>query len=151
MRDRDLVLEHKSRHRPYVHNVFVSSGAVHSFVLYSLLSSCFKMASEKAKWSDYPHSYISGTQGVNTTPCCVVNTPALHGSREPSADTAPKIEPHYKQSLSIAPAFVPWFFRFDLLLRPTIKTLLTYSHENGYAAPFSSHATRKRGKRINIP
>ena len=109
------------------------------------------MASEKAKWSDYPHSYISGTQGVNTTPCGVVNTPALHGSREPSADTAPKIEPHYKQSLSIAPAFVPWFFRFDLLLRPTIKTLLTNSHENGYAAPFSSHATRKREKRISIP
>lgn len=67
------------------------------------------MPSEKAKWSDYLHSYISGTQGVNKTPCCVVNTPALHGSREPSADTAPKIEPHDKQSLSIAPAFVPWF------------------------------------------
>ena len=86
-----------------MHNVFVSPGAVHSFVLYSLLSSCFKMASEKAKWSDYPHSYISGTQGVNTTPCCVVNTPALHGSREPSADTAPKIELTISNLLALLP------------------------------------------------
>ena len=69
-----------------MYSVFASSGAVHSFVLYSLLSSCFKMASEKAKWSDHLHSYISGTQCVNTTPFCVV-TPALHGSREPSADS----------------------------------------------------------------
>ena len=30
----------------------------------SLLSSHFKMASEKAKWSNYVHSHISGTQGV---------------------------------------------------------------------------------------
>ena len=32
--------------------------------MYSLLSSHFKMVSKKAKWSNYVHSHISGTQGV---------------------------------------------------------------------------------------
>ena len=27
-------------------------------------------ASDRAKWSNYVHSYISDTQGVNTTPFC---------------------------------------------------------------------------------
>ena len=30
----------------------------------------FKMASDRAKWSNYEHSLISGTQTVNTTPFC---------------------------------------------------------------------------------
>ena len=37
--------------------------------LYSL-SSNFKMASDTVKWSNYVYSYMSGTQGVNTTPFC---------------------------------------------------------------------------------
>ena len=32
--------------------------------MYSLLSSHFKMVSKKAKWGNYVHSHISGTQGV---------------------------------------------------------------------------------------
>ena len=28
------------------------------------------MASDRAKWSNYVHSHISGTQSVNTTPFC---------------------------------------------------------------------------------
>ena len=36
--------------------------------LYSLLSSCFKMTSGRAKWSNYELSHISGTQGVNAAP-----------------------------------------------------------------------------------
>ena len=35
--------------------------------LYSLLGSCYKMASDRAKWRDHVHSYIEGRQGVNTT------------------------------------------------------------------------------------
>ena len=31
---------------------------------------CFKMASDRMKWSTYVDSPISGTQGVNTTPFC---------------------------------------------------------------------------------
>ena len=48
-----------------------------SAALYSLLSSCFKMASDRAKCSDYLHSHISGT--VNATPFCAsfVGTQAL--------------------------------------------------------------------------
>ena len=46
-----------------------------------------------------------------------------------------------------ASAMVPWRLRYLMLLR--IKRLLTYSHQNGYASPFSSHATRKREKRIS--
>ena len=38
--------------------------------LYSLLSSCFKMASDKAKWSNYIQSHIWGTKSVNTKPFC---------------------------------------------------------------------------------
>ena len=38
--------------------------------LYSLLSSCFKMTSDRAKWSNYVYSYISSTQGMNITRSC---------------------------------------------------------------------------------
>ena len=43
---------------PCVHTIFVNSGQ--STALYSVLSSCLKMA----------HRHISGTQSVNTTPFC---------------------------------------------------------------------------------
>ena len=51
-----------------VHTIFESCGQ--STALFSLLSSCFKMESDRAKWSNYVHSHISGTQSVNTTPLC---------------------------------------------------------------------------------
>ena len=51
-----------------VYTIFVSSGQ--TTALFYLLSSCFKMASDRAKWSNYVHSHISGTQSVNTTPFC---------------------------------------------------------------------------------
>ena len=38
--------------------------------LYWLLSSCFKMTSDREKWSNYVHSYMSITQGVNTQRFC---------------------------------------------------------------------------------
>ena len=46
------------------------SGAVQSTALYSLLSCCFKMESDRAKWSNHVHSYISRVlaQGKNTPP-----------------------------------------------------------------------------------
>ena len=53
---------------PFVHTIFVSSGQ--STALFLLLSSCFKMASNRGKWSHYVHSHIWGTQTVNTTPFC---------------------------------------------------------------------------------
>ena len=55
---------------PCVHAIFVSS--VQSTALFLLLSSYFKVASDRAKWSNYVHSHISGTQSVNTTPFCAV-------------------------------------------------------------------------------
>ena len=33
------------------------------------------MASDRAKWSNYVHGYISGTQGVDTTPFCAGTQP----------------------------------------------------------------------------
>ena len=39
-----------------------------STALYSLLRPCFKMASDRAKWSNYVGSCLSSTQGVNTKP-----------------------------------------------------------------------------------
>ena len=47
------------------------------------------MASDRAKWSNYVHSYISGTQGVNTTPFCA-GTQALSPGHQ--VWTAPHIE-----------------------------------------------------------
>ena len=47
-----------------------------STVLYSLLSSCFKMAYDGEKWSNYVHNHIQDTQGVKTTPFCA-GTPVL--------------------------------------------------------------------------
>ena len=64
-----------------VHTLFVSSA------LHSLLSSCFKMASDREKWSNYEHSCISGAQGVNATPVCV-GTQALVSEHQ--VCTAPK-------------------------------------------------------------
>ena len=51
---------------PCVHTIFVSS--LQSIPLFSLLSSYFKVASDRVKWSNYVHSHISATQSVNTTP-----------------------------------------------------------------------------------
>ena len=53
---------------PGVHTIFVRSGQ--STALFSVLSSCFRMASDRAKWSNDVHSHISGTQSVTTTPFC---------------------------------------------------------------------------------
>ena len=58
------------------HRLMLVLGYVlHCFVL--LLWSCFKMASDRTKWSTYVDSHISGTQGVNTTPFCAAGTQAL--------------------------------------------------------------------------
>ena len=57
-----------------MHTIFVSSWQ--STALFSLLSACFKMESDRAKYSNYVHSHISGTQRVNTAPFCA-DTQAL--------------------------------------------------------------------------
>ena len=59
---------------PYAHTVFVRSGQ--STAMFSLLSACFKMASDRATWGNYVHSHVLGTQSVNTTPLCA-STQAL--------------------------------------------------------------------------
>ena len=57
----------KQSQGPCVHNVF---GLWQSTALYSLLSSCFKMESDRVKWSNYVYSYVYRVlaEGVNTTP-----------------------------------------------------------------------------------
>ena len=37
------------------------------------------MASDRAKWSNYVHGYISGTQGVNPTAFCASTQPQVRG------------------------------------------------------------------------
>ena len=51
-----------------MHTIFVRSGQFTA--LFSVLSSCFRMASDRAKWSNDVHSHISGTQSVTTIPFC---------------------------------------------------------------------------------
>ena len=58
----------QSEHRVPVYTPSLVLGQ--STALYPLLGSCFKMTSGVAIWSNYVHSRISGTQGVNTTPFC---------------------------------------------------------------------------------
>ena len=53
---------------PCLHTIFVSSGQ--STALLLLLSSCFNMESDGAKWSNYVHSHISGTLSGSTAPFC---------------------------------------------------------------------------------
>ena len=48
-------------------NVFVSSVAIHGLEIIAKLI-FYKMASNRKKWSNYVHSCISGTYGVNRTP-----------------------------------------------------------------------------------
>ena len=62
-----------------VHTTFVSSGQ--STALFSLLNSCFKMAPDRAKW----------TQSVNTTPFCAC-TLALVPEHQVYMWTAPEIQ-----------------------------------------------------------
>ena len=62
-----FVLVHNSEHQVPVYIPF-SSVLRHSTALCSLLSSCFKMASDRATRSNYVqtvHSHLSGTRGVN--------------------------------------------------------------------------------------
>ena len=57
-----------------------------STALFSELSSCLKTAAVRAKWSNYVHSHISGTQSVNTAPF-FAGTQALVPERQ--VQTAP--------------------------------------------------------------
>lgn len=70
-----LEIGHKRGHRIRVQIVFVQSSEA-AISLCSVLSSCFKMMSDSAKWSNYEHRNISGTEGVNTPLFCA-STQAL--------------------------------------------------------------------------
>ena len=54
----------------FAHRFFTPLVPRQSNSLHPLLSSFFKVAPERAKLSSYIHSYISGTQAVNTTLFC---------------------------------------------------------------------------------
>ena len=60
------LLGHKSEHgvRPCVHDIFSSSGGGGSPALCAMLSSCFKMASDRAKWSNNVHIQLHTRAGL---------------------------------------------------------------------------------------
>ena len=80
----DLVLGHKSGPVSLCATIFVSSGQ--STALFSLLSSCFKTESDRAKWNDYVHSqsHIGHSKCERNTILC--RYPGT-GSRAPSVDS----------------------------------------------------------------
>ena len=88
-----------------MHTIFVRSGQ--STALFSVLSSCFKMASDRAKWSNDVHSHIWGTQSVSTQSRigyskCEHNTILFRypgtGSRAPSVHGQPfRLRAHSKR------------------------------------------------------
>ena len=84
-REQDLDLVLGRGHRVPVRTQFLFR---QSTALFSLLGSCFKMASDWAKWSSYVHSLISDTQSVNTAPFCA-GTQALVPEHQvlPSVDS----------------------------------------------------------------
>ena len=55
---------------PCVHTDLLHVVPWQSTALYSLVCLSFKIATGRVKVSDYVHSYISGTHGVNTKPFC---------------------------------------------------------------------------------
>ena len=60
-----------------MHTVFVTFKAIHRFVLAA------KLTSQKWRPSgiNYVHSYISGTQSVNTTPFCTCTQTLVPGHK----------------------------------------------------------------------
>ena len=103
---------------PCVHTTFVSFRQFTA--LFSLLNSCFKMASDRTKWSNYVHSHMSGIQSVSTTPFCAC-TLALVPEHQVYMWTAPEIQVKGNQrffsssrlrfsflSLRLAPSFSRW-------------------------------------------
>ena len=91
----------------YAHN-FCKFLAVHCFVL-AAISLCFKVASDRAKWNNYVHSHISGTQSVNTTPFCA-STQALVYDHQ--VWTAPKTAAHRAMGSTLVEAHTVTFPRF---------------------------------------
>ena len=71
---------HLSGHRVRVCTQFLLDPGQFT-ALYSLLRSCFRMASDRAKWSRYVRSHISGTQGVNATPFCAGTQTLVRGTK----------------------------------------------------------------------
>ena len=69
----------------FAHRFFTPLILGQSNSLHPLLSSFFEVGPERAKWSSYVHSYISGTQAVNTTPFCT-------GTQAPSSCGQPVSE-----------------------------------------------------------
>ena len=55
--------------------------------LFSELSSCLKTAAVRAKWSNYVHSHILGTQREHSIILCRYPGTGSSGSRAPSADS----------------------------------------------------------------
>ena len=82
--------------------------AVHCFVL-AAISLCFKVASDRAKWNNYVHSHILGTQSVNMTPFCA-STQAL--VPEHRVWTAPKTTTHRAMGSTLVEAHTVTFPRF---------------------------------------
>ena len=90
--------------------------------LYSLLSSCFKMTSDRAKWSNYVYSYISSTQGVNITRSC--RYPGT-GYPESSVDSPEELG----DNASICFIFVLSPLQYEIIKRfsVSIQSALNYS------------------------
>ena len=78
--------ESLSTHRFFTPLVLGQSNSLHS-----LLSSFFKVAPQRTKWSSYVHSYISGTQAVNTTLFCT-GTQAMVPRHQVHVDSQPVSE-----------------------------------------------------------
>ena len=62
MRSRPCTQRQKLAVSSCMHTILLVLGQ--SNALYLLLNSCFKMAPDRAKWSNHVHSDISGTQVV---------------------------------------------------------------------------------------
>lgn len=97
-----------------------------SSALYSLLTSCIKMASDKAKCSIYVQSHIYGSQGVNATPFEPLARHWFPGTKRNSPNFSHLVWNPANLRLSSGPNISSRWFHWNAFIRILANCLLNH-------------------------
>lgn len=97
-----------------------------SSALYSLLRSCIKMASDKAKCSTYVQSHINGSQGVNATPFEPLARHWFPGTKRKSPNFSHLVWNPANLRLSSGPNISSRWFHWNAFIRILANCLLNH-------------------------
>lgn len=97
-----------------------------SSALYSLLRSCIKMASDKAKCSIYVQSHIYGSQGVNATPFEPLARHWFPGTKRNSPNFSHLVWNPANLRLSSGPNISSRWFHWNAFIRILANCLLNH-------------------------